>query len=55
MPVCICIGICSCAAAAAAAVVLAATYYNYTKMPYSDCVGTGGITSISEKEKGTEF
>lgn len=54
MPVCICIGICSCAAGAAV-VVLAATYYNYIKMPYSDCVSTGGITSISEKEKGTEF
>jgi hypothetical protein len=48
MPVCVCIGICSCAAAAV--VVLAATYYNYTKMPYSDCVDTGGITTISEKE-----
>ena len=50
MPVCICIGICSCAAAAAAAVVLAGTYFNYTQIPYSDCVDKGGIRSISEKE-----
>jgi len=41
MSVCVCIGICTCAAAAV--VVLAATYYNYTKIPVID-------TSISEKE-----